>query len=328
MSARPLFTALGLICLASVASAGSLDHARLTAVMERALAGFDGEVGVCVRDSSGSDCIHGGDQFPMQSVMKLVVAVAALDAADRGGLRLTDDVLVRREDLALGVQPIAKLVTAEGYRTTIGDLLSRMVVDSDSAATDILIQRLGGPAAVQAVLTRNRIDGVRVDRDERHLQTEIAGLSWQPDYVDPRALRNAIAAVPEGRRQASFEAYLADPRDTATPDGMVALLAELQSGHLLSPASTRHLVDTLQHTVTFPDRLKAGLPTGWSIGHKTGSGGAWKGITVATNDVGILTAPDGGAVMAAAFIKTSRHSETECNALIAAIGRVVVATYR
>ena len=34
--------------------------------------------------------------------------------------------------------------------------------------------------------------------------------------------------------------------------------------------------------------------SGWILAHKTGNSSAWKGVTAATNDVGILTAPDGG----------------------------------
>jgi beta-lactamase class A len=247
---------------------------------------------------------------------------------DREGWRLADAVLVKKEDLSLYVQPLAKLVTAPGYRTTVDDLLSRMVVDSDSAATDVLLKRLGGPPAVRAMLQRHQIEGIRVDRDERHLQTEIVGLSWHPEYVDASALRKAIEAVSEVRRQKAFDSYLADARDTATPDGMATLLTELQTDRLLSVSSTRHLLELMTRTTTFPDRLKAGLSPGWAIGHKTGSGGTWKGMTVATNDVGILTAPDGGVTAAAVFIKRSSRSETECGALIAAIAREVVLAYR
>jgi beta-lactamase class A len=70
--------ALGLMCCLSAASAGSLNHAQLAASLERTVIGFDGEIGVCVRDAAGTDCIHGAERFPMQSVMKLVVAAAVL----------------------------------------------------------------------------------------------------------------------------------------------------------------------------------------------------------------------------------------------------------
>jgi beta-lactamase class A len=322
------FAVFGLMCGTSEVWSGGLDYARLSSALEQAIVGFDGKVGVCVRDSVGSACIHRVGRFPMASVFKLVVAVTVLDAVDRDGWQLDDSVLVKKEDLSVFVQPLRKLVTpGRGYLTTVGDLVSRMVVDSDSAAADFLLRRLGGPSVVNVMLMRNSIKGIRVDRDERGL-LEFYGLSWQPEYVDARLLRNAIAAVPDARRQEAFDAYLADERDTATPEGMVALLTALQSGRLLSAASTRYLLDVMSRTATFPDRLKAGLSPGWAIGHKTGTSDTWKGITAATNDVGILTAPDGGIIAVAAFIKASGRSPQERAALIADVARRIVSAYR
>jgi beta-lactamase class A len=119
---------------------GSLRHEQLQQKLD-ALTHIDGRVGVCVQDARGTSCLRGDERFSLQSVMKLIVAVAALDAVDRGSWRLEDPVLVDRQDLSLFVQPLAKLVTDRGYRTTIGDLVRRAVVDSDSAAADILIGR-------------------------------------------------------------------------------------------------------------------------------------------------------------------------------------------
>ena len=94
------------------------------------------------------------------------------------------------------MQPVAKMITSpEGYRTTIGDLVRRGIIDSDSAAADILLAKLGGPAVVQRLLDRHTTPaGVRLDRDERHLQTEIVGLTWKPEFVDADLLRRTIAA--------------------------------------------------------------------------------------------------------------------------------------
>ncbi len=68
-------------------------------------------------------------------------------------------------------------------------------------------------------MNRRHITGIRVDRDERHLQTEIAGLTWRPEFVDAELLDREIKLVPEAKRQAAFAAYQKDPRDTATPAG-------------------------------------------------------------------------------------------------------------
>ena len=151
--------------------------------------------------------MHGGQSFSLQSVMKLIVSFAVLDAIDHQQLSLDDQVIVHRQDLSLYVQPIADLVGPNGYRTTVRDLIHRAIVDSDSAASDILARKIGGTRQVQSFLDRAGIQGIRIDRDERQLQTEIVGLTWRPQYVDPQVLRKAIESVPVRDKEAAYRRY-------------------------------------------------------------------------------------------------------------------------
>lgn len=314
--------------VAAPAGAGTLKHAALEQEMARITRGLDGVVGACAMDAAGVACVNGDRTFSLQSVMKLLAGIAVLDAVDHKGWKLDDAIVVKPEDLSLAVQPIKKLVTPEGYRTTIGDLVRRAIVDSDSAAVDILVARLGGPPAVQATLDRLGVKNVRVDRDERHLQTEISGLTWRQEFVDEARLAQALAKVPESKRAEAYRAYQSDPRDRATPKGMAALLHDLGAGKLVSPSSTKFLMDVMVETVTFPDRLKAGLSGGWTLGHKTGSSSTWRGVTEATNDVGILTAPDGTRIAIVVFIGNSRAPNPAKAAAMADISRATIASFQ
>lgn len=308
--------------------AGSLRHRELQHDIERLTTDFAGRVGLCVTDHVGVTCMNGDQRFSIQSVMKLVVALAVMDAAEHKRLRLDDKILIRREDLSLSVQPLADLVGKNGYITTIDDLVRRAIVDSDSAAVDILIGRLGGTKTIQAFLDRKHLAGVRLDRDERHLQTETVGLTWRPAYVDADLLEKETAAVPDAQRTAAYQRYQTDIRDTATPEGMARLLGELSSGKLLSPAHTRRILDIMAETATGADRLKAGLSPGWILRHKTGTSGSWRGLTVATNDVGILQAPDGGNIVVVVFIGDSTAPAAARAALMAKISAAVINSYR
>lgn len=326
--------ALYLFCLVSIspAQAGSLtDTSGLQRKLEAVAKGSDGRVGICAEEikSGAIACVNGDQRFSLQSVMKLVVGAAAMDAIDRGQMRLEDVITVRKKDLSLYVQPIADLVAQRGeVRTTVADLISRAIIESDSAATDLLFAQVGGAEGIQTFLKTKKISGLRVDRDEKHLQTEIVGLIWRPEYVDADVLDKAIKAVPSSRRDASFAAYLKDERDTATPRGMVTFLSALARGKLLSAKSTAHLLKVMQRTVTFPDRLKAGVPQGWTLGHKTGTSLTWRGVTAVTNDVGILTAPDGGTISVAVFVAESRRSSKERAKVIAATAKTITSSYR
>lgn len=308
--------------------AGDIDAVRLRTALDALVKGSDGRIGACIQVGQGTVCTRGDERFSLQSVMKLVMGAAVLDSVDRRLRRLDDAVTIRTQDLSLDVQPLAELVGPSGYRTTIGDLVRRAIIDSDSAATDFLIAQLGGPSAVQAFLKAKGISGIRVDRDERHLQTEIEGLTWRPEYVDAAVLERAIKAVPAAKRREAYAKYQADPRDTATPGGMASFLLRLARGDLLSEASTQYVMKAMKECKTFPDRLKAGVAPGWQIAHKTGTSGSWEGVTAATNDSGILTAPDGTQVAIAVFVADSRASSEARAGIIAKISAAAIACYR
>jgi beta-lactamase class A len=109
---------------------------------------------------------------------------------------------------------------------------------------------------------------------------------------------------------------------------MVALLDVLARGRMLSPSSTRRLLAIMAETKTFPDRLKAGLLPGWSLAHKTGTSGTWRGVTAATNDVGVLTAPDGGMVSIVTLIADSGSPSADLAAVMARFARATIESYQ
>lgn len=276
---------------------------------------FDGQIGICaveVKATKKPDCFNGEKAFPLQSVMKLVVAAAVLDAADREKLKLGDLILVRPEDASPGPQEFANLVKRQGsLRTTIEDLMLRAVAESDSTSVDILIRHLGGVDAIQAFIKRKNLTGIRIDRNERDLQAESVGLTWREEYSDPEKFDLAIKSLSEAKRDAAWVAHLKDERDRATPLAMLKFLEELASERLLSKISTDKLLTIMSKTSTGPDRLKAGLPVGWTIEHKTGTGRTWKEVNEVVNDVGFLNSPDSRKIAIAVFIAGSRRPMQE-----------------
>jgi beta-lactamase class A len=256
---------------------------------------FQGEVGIAVRDVD-SDFVaawNGRRLFPQQSVSKFWVALTAFDAIDRGRLSLDRSVTVRPQDLTLFNQPIAAQVGTTGFNTTIGDLLFRAITRSDNTANDFVLWQAGGPEAVRAFIARHDIDGVRFGPGERLLQSRIAGMSWNQAMSRGRGFEAARNAVPATVRRRSFENYIEDPIDGASPLGLTQGLAMLQRGQLLSPRSTTRMLEIMAQTRTGPQRLPGGLAPGWRIAHKTGTGQVLGGTQAGYNDIGIITSPDG-----------------------------------
>ncbi|WP_194955316.1 serine hydrolase [Sphingopyxis solisilvae] len=258
--------------------------------------GFPGKTGIAVQRIDGEWAVsqRGGELFPQQSVSKLWVAMAALDAVDQGRLRLDQQVRIGPEDLTLFYQPLAARVRSEGSVTmSVRALIETAITQSDNTANDSLLRTIGGPATVQSFLARKNLGAIRFGPGERQLQSGIAGLSWQQSYSIGRNFETARAALHAATRQAAMDRYLADPVDGASPDAIASALTRLARGALLSPESTEYLLGVMSRTRSGPNRLKAGLPPDWKFLHKTGTGQNLNGMTAGYNNIGIATAPDG-----------------------------------
>jgi beta-lactamase class A len=315
---------------ASLPSTGPSSHSPAPAALSARLydlaSGFPGKVGIAVEDvQAGWIADEDGERlYPQQSVSKLWVSMAVLDAIDRGRLTLADAVQVRRQDMSVFNQPIQKKLVDGVYATTIDDLLGFAIAQSDNAANDILVRQVGGSGVVRRWLARNRVVGVRCGPEERILQSEIAGVAWRPDYSFGQAFWTARDRVAPKVRAARLQAYLADPQDGATPDGVVEGLSRLVQGRLLSPSSTQRLLQILGRTTTGPARLKAGLSAGWSIAHKTGTGQDLGDLSTGYNDVGLFTAPDGRVYAVAVMIASTSAPIPVRQSLMADVARAVV----
>jgi beta-lactamase class A len=144
-------------------------------------------------------------------------------------------------------------------------LMARMLIHSDNRATDILLKDLGGPSALHDWLQDNGLSGVRVDR--------------------------TISQLLRSRRD------LWDRRDSSTPVAMVELLRRIYRAELIKPESRNYLLDLMSRCETGKNRMKALLPSGTPVEHKTGT------LDGLTDDVGFITLPDGRRVAVAIFAR-------------------------
>lgn len=309
--------------LAPVVAAPQALQARLTQLGQ----GFDGVAGIAVRSvrDGWSARYDPGNLFPQQSVSKLWVAITVFDAIDRGTLHLSDEVVIRPEDLTLFHQPVAALVGPEGYRTTIGGLLERALTTSDNTANDKLLWTVGGPDAVRAELARAGIFGIRFGPGERLLQSLTAGLEWRQSFAAGNRFEEARTALPVATRRAALQNYLADPIDGAAPWAIADAIARLASGAILSPSSTQALLALMGASKTGPERMRGGLAPGWSLAHKTGTGQELEGLATGYNDVGLLTAPDGRRFGVAVMIARTRRTIPERQRLMQDVVRAIIA---
>lgn len=282
-------------------------------------------IGVLNLNTGESGFINGKQRFPMQSVYKLPSAIAVLKLVDEGKISLDQPVTITRQEFALGSSPIKKEIKGNSAQFTVKYLLNLSVGISDNTAADALVRLIGGTKQVNVILSKLKIRDVRVDRLEQQLQPESVGLTnFGFQLADEQKFAAAEQKIPDRVKKAALEKYLRDPRDTATPEGIVDLLAKLQSNQLLSNNSTTLLLKIMTDSPTGQKRLKAGLPENWSIAHKTGTGADVLGRSTATNDVGIISSPDGKQVAIAVFIAGSEAPLEQREKVMSNIASVVV----
>jgi beta-lactamase class A len=207
-----------------------------------------------------------------------------LARVDAGREWLDRQVAYDQRDL-LDYAPVTTAHVADG-QMTLADLCAAAVEVSDNTAANLILASLSGPAGVT--------------RYVRALGDETTRL----DHTEPALNRPGPPS---------------DPSDTTTPASMVGLWRKLLLENALSTASRDHLTGWLEAAQTGAGSLKAAVPPGWRIGHKTGTGRTTIG------DVAILTPPDQRPVLIAVYLDIPAARENTHDQAIAQAGRAALA---
>jgi len=286
-----------------------------------------GRIGVGIRDlRTGKTWLYrASEPFPMQSVFKFPLGLAVLNAVDHQTLSLRHQVKVGQSELSVPMSVINERFRGQPLTYSNAELLELAVGISDNTAADLLMSQLGGPLRVTERLRKLGVTGIRIDRTERRLQLDNDGIAqFSPSLTTEDGFQKALAQVSAPSKRKAMSAYLADVRDTATPSGMVDLLTGFDRGKLLDVTSQARLVRIMTATKTGAHRLKAGLPKGTTLIHKTGTGREILGICGALNDVGIAHLPDGRRLAIAVFLAGSSGTTASREEAIADVARLAV----
>jgi len=247
-----------------------------------------GRLGVVALDSGSGRRIdyRADERFPMCSTHKLLTAAAILTMTDQGQMALDRRVPFGRADL-LEYAPIARKNVGAGFMT-VQALCEAAIEWSDNTAANLLLGLIGGPPGWTRY-ARSIGDTIsRLDRTEPTLNTAIPG----------------------------------DPRDTTTPAAMARDLNVLLLGNQLSDTSRRRLEKWLLASKVTGDLLYAGLPDGWHIGDKSGSGERGS-----RNDIGIIWPPEAAPIVAVVYYTGSAEPLAGRNKVIADTGRIIARTF-
>jgi beta-lactamase class A len=256
----------------------------------RALETGAARLGVCFLDTaSGEHSGHRMDQhFATNSTFKLAMVAAILREADAGRINLSEVLPYTQADL-LSWAPVTGPNLARGG-LPIAALAQAAQQQSDGTAANLLVRRLGGPAALTDKL---REMGDPVTQMER----------YEPD----------LGMVLSG-----------DHRDTTQPLAMARLVGRICTGNLLKPETRAMLLTWMENTQTGTKRLRAGLPAEWRSGNKTGTGRA-PGTTNKYNDIAITFPPGRAPIIITAYYDSGEYTEQiedRHQAVLAEVGRI------
>jgi beta-lactamase class A len=250
-------------------------------------------LGVCFLDTVTGEVTGNrmDEHFAMCSTFKLPLIAALLREADQGRMDPAEVLRYSEADLLPWAPVTGQHVQKGGL--SIAVLAQAAQELSDGVAANLLVKRLGGPAAVTAKFREMGDTVSRLDRYEPELGLVLSG----------------------------------DLRDTTSPLAMAQLVRRFTTGNLLQPRSRQTLLQWMENTNTGARRLRAGLPQDWRSGNKTGTGRA-EGTTNKCNDVAITFPPKRNPIVVAAFFDSGEYTaqvEARHEAVVADVGKVAAA---
>jgi beta-lactamase class A len=222
------------------------------------------------------------ERFVMCSTFKASLAALMLARVDRGEDRLDAMVAYTAADI-LEYAPVAKDNLAKGAMSV--DAMCKAIVElSDNSCANLLLARVGGPAALTKFWRATGDDISRLDANEPEL-----------NRTPPGGLES-----------------------TTTPAAMAGTLRRLVVGDALTPASRDRLTGWLVDCKTGANRLRAGLPKHWKVGDKTGNNGS-----DASGDIAVAWPKPNAPVVIAAHTRGGAPTRQQLDTVFAAIGKMV-----
>lgn len=300
------------------------EDAARAVVLEREFAriaeGAQGRVGVAAIHLGTGEAafLNPAEGYPMASTFKVPIAVRLLQRVDMHELALDQLIEIAPGDLSPGSGMISQRLKKLGVQLSVANLLDLMLTISDNSATDKCLSLAGGAEAVNQRLAELGVSGIRVDRSTRELIADYLGIKKLPPR-ETSSLEEFSALDKknsDNHREKAAKKFAKDPRDTATPEGMVRLLQLIWAGTALSPENTTLLKNTMLACETGLLRIRGMLPPGTEVADKTGTIGG------STNDVGVVSLPENaGQIAVAVFVKDSKLAVADREKVIAQIGR-------
>lgn len=223
------------------------------------------------------------ERFVMCSTFKASLAAFVLHCVDRGQTQLQDRIAYGSDDIPDWYAPIAKQNLSIGAMS-VAAMCEAAVEYSDNTCANLLLARVGGPAALTAFWRSTGDMVTRLDHNEPILNRSPPG----------------------------------DPHDTTTPAAMAANLRRMLLGSVLSLESRERLTGWMRNCKTGDDRLRGGIPTNWKIASKTGNDGK-----DAFGDIAVAWSTPETPILICVYTQGGSPTAARVKAVFADVGQIV-----
>lgn len=253
---------------------------------------FSGDIGVYIKNLEDGQAInHNGDQrWYLASTTKIPVAIAILKKVEDGELSLDDELTLQDSDKVDGAGDMHWQDAGAVY--TIRTLLEKMMKDSDSTATDMLIRLIGQDELNQFIREELAIEGFEPITTIMQVRYEAYGELHENaenltnlDIIRLRGISDISERLDELIRLMdvernelnaenivdAFYKYYDGGLNSGTMEAMSILLERLVEGEYLNEENTGLLIEIMEVIATGDHRIKAGLPDGARFAQKTGT---------------------------------------------------------
>lgn len=260
--------------------------------IQKIIQGKDATVGVAlIVDGKDTLTINNNFRYPTQSVYKFHLALAVLDYLNKNNLTLDHQLYVKKGDLLPNTHsPLRDDYPQGEMYLSVADIIRYTVSKSDNNGCDILFRLVGGTAVVDRYIRGLGLSefAIAATEEEMHGPWEVQYTNWSTPYTAAQALEI------------------------------------FRTQDILPQPFHDFLWDTLAGTITGGNKIKALLPEGTFVAHKTGSSFRnAEGLKAAENDIAIIQLPDGRYYSLVVFVADSMESNDVNCGIIAQISKVV-----
>lgn len=273
----------------STRAVGNVQHTQADSIQEKFAkleSSSGGRIGVSAINMSNQAHFQyrANERFPLCSTGKVMTTAAILKKSEKDPQLLEKHIAYSQKDLdKSGYAPITQKNLTTGM--TVAGLSEAAIEYSDNLAMNLLMENLGGPQFVTLFARSIGDNEFRLDRFEPELNSALPG----------------------------------DLRDTSTPAAMQDSLQHLALENELASLQREKLQTWLKNNTTGNARIRAGVPTGWVVGDKTGTGDYGT-----TNDVGIIWPRECSPIVVAIYFTQNEKNAAPRDDVLAAATRILI----